>query len=336
MSPAVSVVIATYNYGRFLAGALDSALGQTFPDLEVVVVDDGSTDDTPQVIQPYLRDARVRYHRTGHLGQAAAKNAGVQLARAPLVAFLDADDLWLPAKVERQVALFRTDPELGVVCTRRLLIDEHGRELLYEQPPLYRGSVLQQIFPTNFVCFSSAMVRRTVFDAVGLFDERLVLAVDYDLWLRVAQRFRFDYVDEPLVKYRVGHANLSRRVEERLRSVLRIMRRFLDDRGGRAQVDPAVVRNTFARAYFGLALARRNRSRLAALPGHLRALALCPGSALAWQGLVSLFLPEAARRRLRLALGRPADWAVRQPIPPTSPNLALPPQRRPEPCHPAA
>src|SRR5260370_32287735 len=103
MTPAVSVVVATSNYGRFLAGALDSALGQTFRDLEVIVVDDGSTDDTADVVTPYLRDRRVRYERTDHVGQPAAKNIGIRSTRARLIAFLDAADLWFPEKLAKQV-----------------------------------------------------------------------------------------------------------------------------------------------------------------------------------------------------------------------------------------
>jgi glycosyltransferase involved in cell wall biosynthesis len=113
MIPAVSVVVATYNYGRYLAGALESVLGQTFRDLEVIVVDDGSIDDTAEVVKPYLRDQRVRYERVDHVGQPAAKNIGIRSARARLIAFLDADDLWLPAKLEKQVALLETNPTLG-------------------------------------------------------------------------------------------------------------------------------------------------------------------------------------------------------------------------------
>src|SRR5215208_6407496 len=98
MAPAVSVVVATRNYGRYVAGALRSVLGQTWGDLEVVVIDDGSTDDTYQIVEPFRTDPRVRYHRTDGLGQSRAKNLGVQLSRAPLVAFLDGDDEWLPSK----------------------------------------------------------------------------------------------------------------------------------------------------------------------------------------------------------------------------------------------
>ncbi len=314
MNPAVSVVIATYNYARYLRAAVQSALRQTFPSFEVVVVDDGSTDPTPDVVRPFLADPRVLYYRSGHAGVAAAKNGAVRLSRAPLVAFLDADDVWVPSKLARQVALFRADPGLGVAYSRRWLIDKYGRRLEYEQPPLFRGRVLNQLFRTNFVTFSSAVVRREVLDEAGPFDEGLSLAVDYDLWLRVALRHRFDYVDEPLVEYRTGHANLSSRSEERLATALRVMRRFLDEFGGREVLDPRAVRTAEAETCYHIGLARRSSSRLAALPWYVRALALAPGYRPAWRGLLSLPLPESARRLLRRAMGRPVDWTVRRPI----------------------
>jgi glycosyltransferase involved in cell wall biosynthesis len=313
MNPAVSVVIATHNYGRFLRGAVESVLAQTFDDFELIVIDDGSTDATPCIMRPYLTDPRVRYLRTAHRGQPAAKNAGVDLARAPLIAFLDGDDVWLPMKLERQVALFQADADLGVVYARRWLIDEHGRHLEYEQPSLYRGFVLEALFRTNFVCFSSAVVRRAVLDEAGAFDEGLSLAIDYDLWLRVALSHPFDYVDEPLVEYRTGHASLSCRTEDRLRTVTRIMQRFLDELGGRGMLDPSVIRRAQAETCYHIGLARRRSSRFAAAPWYLRALILSPRYGLAWRGLASLPLPEAARRLLRRLLGRPEDWSVRRP-----------------------
>jgi glycosyltransferase involved in cell wall biosynthesis len=316
MNPSVSVVLATYNYGRYLAGALDSALGQTLNDLEIIVVDDGSTDETKDVIVRYLGNPRVRYFGVNHSGQPAAKNIGIRLARAPLIAFLDADDLWLPTKLEKQVALFVADPCLGVVYSRRQLIDEQGRQLHFPQPHLPRGQVLADMFRQNFICFSSAVVRRDILDQVGMFDTNLALAIDYDLWLRVAQRFPFDYVDEPLVMYRTGHASLSRRTEERLKTAAGIMTRFLNDYGGRNALDPGLVRRAQAETYYEIALATRNRSRWAALPWYGRALRSTPRFGLAWQGLASLPLPESVRRGLRRALGRPPDWAVRPIISP--------------------
>jgi glycosyltransferase involved in cell wall biosynthesis len=313
MNPAVSVVTATHNYGRFLRGAVESVLAQSFVDFELIVIDDGSIDGTASIMRPYLNDSRVRYIRTEHRGQPAAKNAGVALARAPIIAFLDGDDVWLPTKLERQMALFQADANLGVVYSRRWLIDEHGRHLEYEQPTLYRGFVLEALFRTNFVCFSSSLVRRSVLDEAGVFDEGLALAIDYDLWLRVALRHRFDYVDEPLVEYRTGHASLSCRTEDRLATVTRIMQRFLDDLGGRGLLDPTVIRRAQAETCYHIGLARRRSSRFSAAPWYLRALILSPRYALAWRGLASLPLPEVARRFLRRILGKPEDWSIRRP-----------------------
>jgi len=225
-TPAVSVVVATRNYGCYLAAALRSVVGQTWRDLEVIVIDDGSTDDTPSVVRPFLDDPRVRYHRTDGLGQSRAKNLGIQLSLAPLVAFLDGDDEWVPEKLERQLPRF-DNPAVGVVYSRRLLMDASGRELPTPAASPVRGHVYDHLLVQNFVCFSAVVVRRQVFEMVGLFDPNLSLGIDYELWLRVARHYEFDYVDEPLVRYRTGHGNLSSRITERITSVLSVLRRSL-------------------------------------------------------------------------------------------------------------
>jgi glycosyltransferase involved in cell wall biosynthesis len=309
MTPAVSVVIATHNYGRYLGGALESALGQSFGDLEVIVVDDGSTDGSDEVVRRYLRDGRVRYCRTDHLGQPRAKNTGIRLARAPLLAFLDADDLWLPEKLERQMALLRDDPDVGVVYCPRRVIDADGRELDFRYPEPLRGWVLGPIFHTNFVCFSSCVVRRGVLDVVGGFDEGLELAIDYDLWLRAARHFRFDYVPEALVAYRVGHGSLSSRAVERGRAVRFIMNRFLRERGGRDALDPALVRLALAEHYCDQAAIRPRQPTLPLLGWYLRALGYRPWHYPAWRGALTCWWPTALRARVRRALGLP-DWEV--------------------------
>src|SRR5215831_18389809 len=320
MTPAVSVVIATHNYGRFLAAALDSALGQTFPDFEIVVVDDGSTDDTPAVIRPYLREPRVNYQRTEARGQPRAKNLGIRLARAPLVAFLDADDIWLPAKLERQVPLFDADPDVGVVYGRRLVIDEEGWELEYTQPPLHRGWILPRIFRSNFVCFSSSVVRRHEFDAVGSFDESIGLAIDYDLWLRAALGYRFDFVDEPLVKYRTGHDSLSRRKRERVRTAHAIVSRFLDERGGRAALPPPLVRRTLAELCCDMGSAVAGVERIG---WFLRALWHRPQHGLAWHALLAFWWPDRLRSLARRLLGKPNWERPRRVSPSPGANAAL-------------
>ncbi len=313
MTPSVSVVVASYNYGQYLAGALDSVLRQTMPSFEVWIVDDGSTDDTPRVVERYLEDPRVRYHRTDHVGQPAAKNVGIQLATAPLVAFLDADDLWLPDKLARQLELFAAEPELGVAYCRMTLIDAQGARMQFEQPPLARGWVLPAMFRDNFVCFSSSMVRKAVFDRVGPFNEQIPLAIDYDLWLRAAADYTFDYVDAPLVLYRTGHANLSQRTEERLGVALDIMNRFRSVHPAAGKLLPGEVSRAYAETYGHLALAQRDRSRRAALGSLIQAARWTPLDLAIWRGVLALALPEFARQALRTALRRP-NWRVRRPV----------------------
>jgi glycosyltransferase involved in cell wall biosynthesis len=302
MLPRVSVVMANYNYARYLRVAIDSVLNQTLSDIELIIVDDGSTDDSRTIIESYLSDARVRFRPVEHLGQPGAKNAGIEWARGPIVAFLDADDIWHPTKLEKQVTLFEREPTLGVVYSRRTLIDESGNEMSYRQPGLHRGDVLEQIFRDNFVCFSSVVVRRLVFEHVGPFDERSDLAIDYDLWLRVAAHYRFDYVDEPLVQYRCGHGNLSKRVGERLKTAMLMMRRFLAR--GRHSLPSASVSRALAETCCHLGIALRPFDPRASLAWFARSLRHDPRHRPAWRGLAGLMMPARVRRILR----RGNDW----------------------------
>jgi glycosyltransferase involved in cell wall biosynthesis len=304
--PAVSVVIATYNYGRFLAGAIDSVFAQTFRDYEIIVVDDGSDDGTGDVVAPYLHHPKLQYIRTEHVGQPKAKNTGIRAARGEYVAFLDADDVWLPAKLEKQVALFEgSDSSLAVVYCRRCWIDEDGQELTRTERAPQRGDVLAPLFHRPFICFSSSVVRRPVFDDVGLFEESLPMSIDYDLWLRIALKYRFDYVDEPLVRYRTGHANLSRREVERSACVREVIGRFLDTYGGRARIRPALVRLVLAEHYWDTGNAYLERSWLDAVPWYLRSFGHQPLYWPSWRALCTCWWPERWKNWLRSILGRP-------------------------------
>jgi glycosyltransferase involved in cell wall biosynthesis len=119
MPPTVSVVMAAKNYARFLPAAVDSVFAQTMPDWELIVVDDGSTDATPAAVRPYLGDPRVRYVRSDRLGQPRAKNLGARLSRGAFIAYLDADDVWLPTKLEKQLAVLAANPAVGVCFSPR-------------------------------------------------------------------------------------------------------------------------------------------------------------------------------------------------------------------------
>lgn len=302
MTPTVSVVMAAKNYARFLPEAVESVFAQTLADWDLVVIDDGSTDDTPAAVEPFLRDPRVRYIRSDRLGQPRAKNLGFGLSRGEFVAFLDADDAWEPTKLEKQLALFREKPEVGVVFCRRSLIDESGRPLRRQaflpapqSPP--RGRVLPRMFVQNFVCFSSAVVRRAVFAHVGLFDPRWDLAIDYDLWLRVAKHYAFDFVDEELVRYRTGHGNLSKKLADRVDTALSIMHRAKAQYGVTEEVPAGCVAEAYASTCRTMAYVMRPSEPVTAAAWYLRALAWPHGRLASLRGLTAALLRLASGRR---------------------------------------
>jgi glycosyltransferase involved in cell wall biosynthesis len=297
-TPAVSVVMAAKNYARFLPTAVGSVLRQTVPDWELLVIDDGSTDTTPAAVAPFLADPRVRYVKSDRLGQPRAKNLGVGLSRAEVIAFLDADDAWLPGKLEKQLAALAADPDAGVCFCRRGLIDEAGNRLPRHDPPAPSGAVLTEVFLRNFVCFSSVAVRRAVFDHVGGFDPALDLAIDYDLWLRAARHYRFHYLDDELVLYRTGHGNLSKRLADRVATADHIMTRSLNRWGLTAELPAAVIGEGYASTYRALGYTLRRSEPLTAAGWYAKALTWPGRRWEAAKGLAASLLAWAGRRRV--------------------------------------
>ena len=212
----VSVVIPTYNYGRFIKEAIDSVLKQSWPAIEVVVVDDGSTDETRSVVESF--DGRVRYLKQENAGVCAARNRGVSESKGDLIAFLDADDMWEPAKVEKQLAKFDADPEIGLVHCGLREFDSETSETVSTRVEGQEGSVADELLlwerPAVNVSGSSVMVRREVFDAVGGFDEQLKVGEDWDFCYRIARKYKIGFVREPLVNYRVHSAAAHNNVLE--------------------------------------------------------------------------------------------------------------------------
>jgi glycosyltransferase involved in cell wall biosynthesis len=283
--------MAAKNYARFLPVAVESVVAQSFADWELLIIDDGSTDATPTAARPFLADARVRYFRADKLGQPRAKNLGIGLSRGEFVAFLDADDAWESTKLEKQLALFRNNPDVGVVFCRRSLIDEKGNPIAAKptpKPP--RGRVLPAMFVQNFVCFSSAVVRREVFSHVGRFDTQWDLAIDFDLWLRVAGHHGFDFVDEALVKYRTGHGNLSKKLLDRVDTAMSIMYRAIARHGVGDKVPGEVVAEGYASTCRTMGYVLRESEPREAARWYLRALAWPAGRVASAKGLVASVL----------------------------------------------
>jgi glycosyltransferase involved in cell wall biosynthesis len=226
-APTVSVIIPAYNTAQFVAEAVDSVLQQSYPPLEVIVVDDGSTDDTSAVLQRYVHDQRVRCIRQQNGGAGKARNLGVQHAVGELIAFLDSDDLWVAQKLALQVPLF-ANPYVAVVYSDREDIDERGEAVSAPALEFHRGDGLAgQLLVRNFVPMSSAVVRRSAYDEAGGFDPTLARSEDLDFWLRVALRHGFDYVRQPLVRHRRRSNQLTANRLKVYEASLLIQERFL-------------------------------------------------------------------------------------------------------------
>jgi hypothetical protein len=193
-----------YNGERFVEAAIRSVLGQTVADLELIVIDDGSTDGTPAILaDAAASDDRVVIRRQPNSGRSAARNAGLEIARAPLVALLDADDIALPGRLHRQREFLAANPAVAVVGGAIQLIDENGRVLHRVGYPTSDREIRDDFRHANPIAHSTAMVRKVVFDRVGSYRPAFVTAQDLDLWLRVAEHFQFANLRDVVCQYRV-------------------------------------------------------------------------------------------------------------------------------------
>ena len=222
MTKSVSVVIPAYNYGRFIGEAIRSVLEQTHPPSEIIVVDDGSTDETAAVVGAF-GDA-VRYIRQDNAGVCAARNRGVSESTGELVAFLDADDTWEPTNLEKQLAAFASDEEIALVhCAMSEFDDETGETIrvymeggeegVADNLLLWEGPVI--VGPGGGITVS-----RKAFDRVGGFDTRMKVGEDWDFCYRVARLFKIGFVAEPLLNYRSHDAAAHHNVENMERGML--------------------------------------------------------------------------------------------------------------------
>jgi len=202
-NPTVSVIIPTYNRGWILREAIDSVLAQDFTDYELIVVDDGSTDDTRQILGSYGRDLLVL--RQSNQGVSAARNRGIAESRARLVAFLDSDDLWLPQKLARQLAFFESKPDALICQTAETWLRNGVRVNPKNRHQKRSGMIFEPSLALCLVSPSAVMIRKTLFDTVGRFDESLPACEDYDLWLRISCRYPVFLIDDPLIIKRGGH-----------------------------------------------------------------------------------------------------------------------------------
>jgi glycosyltransferase involved in cell wall biosynthesis len=296
--PSISVVIPTRNRAGFVGMAVASALSQTLGDIEVLVVDDASEDETSDVVAGF-RDARLRYVRQKvRQGAPAARNVGIRSSSGEFVAFLDDDDEWFPDKLESQLAVFRRGaPDLGVVYASYVVVDRETGSVVGRKVAQKRGYLGDLLLEGNHVgSTSSVLVRRAAFDRVGLWDERLPSFQDYDLWIRLSRVLTFDFVERDLLKYFV-HA---RKIWTNLDALDRGIDLMFEKHGSSRH-----LRRHLSRRSLGVGVLYCSRGEMSAgRAALLRAFRLDPSSPRAFFNLALSLLPGPVFRSVREARGR--------------------------------
>lgn len=229
-TPKVSVVIGAYNCGRFIQDTVNSVINQTFKDWELIIVDDGSTDDTYEKVKD-INDERIRIIRLGkNSGRPAVpRNRGIKASTGEFIAFLDHDDIWLPEKLCKQVELMEKNKDVFLVYSR-CYVQENGKGQRIISPERPKsGYVFNDLFLAyNFIGCSTAMMRNKKGFQPYLFneDKTLMTVEDYDLWLRIAYREKISFIDEPLAIYRLHSQNTSYEILPFLEKVKLVMKKF--------------------------------------------------------------------------------------------------------------
>ena len=205
--PKVTVLLPTFNRQDLIVETIKSVFTQTYSDYEVLVVDDGSTDDTEHVLKPWK--SKISYIKKTNGGPSSSRNVGISRITSDYVAFLDSDDQWEPNFLERVVSVLESRPALGLVTTSRLMVPEGVCQPRIPKAHV-EGDLYPLLFQRNFVTTSGTLVKRECFNTVGLFNEDLIQAGDYDMWLRISKAYPIAFLKEPLCRYRCHISNISR------------------------------------------------------------------------------------------------------------------------------
>lgn len=220
--PLVSVIIPTYNGSRFIRETIQSVLDQTYNNLEIMVVDDGSTDDTSLIVKS-ITDQRITYIQQKNAGVSPARNHGIAVSKGDYIAFLDHDDVWLPCKLEKQLSLFEQNPKVALIYSDVFIINENNFIIgkYSHKIKFFRGRIFKELFSSCFITILTVVIKKSVFLEVGPFLPYKICE-DYDLLLKCAAEYPIDYIDEPLAKYRVHGSNYSKNYETEINECIEI------------------------------------------------------------------------------------------------------------------
>lgn len=242
--------------GQYLGTAIDSLLKQTWTNIEIIIVDDGSTDNTEEMMAVYSDNEKVNYIKTENRGQPKAKNRGVKEAKGDFIGFCDADDFWAVDKLEKQMPYF-SDEKVGVVYSEVSYVDENDNP--YDKAAPYErhvGQVTEQLLLKNFVPFGTSVIRKKCVEQDGAFDEQFSMGIDWDLWLRYSLNWHFSYCPDKTYIYREWSGQMSKNYKGRYDFAFKILEHFLCKHGD--NVSTTAVRKAWADMYVsrGLVFAR--------------------------------------------------------------------------------
>lgn len=229
-------MIPVYNEIKYLKEALLSVLNQSFAEYEVLIIDDGSSSDIVTALDTFSSyDDRIYVHHISHGGVSYARNIGIELSSGTFIAFLDADDIWMPNKLEKQVSLLESQPKVGVVYTNAEFISTEGTLIgkticeHWNMSPMPSGNILESLLEKSFIVQSTVITRSTCFKEVGKYDENLRRGEDWHMFIRLAKHYEFVFIDEILVHYRRHQGSVSLSSESQLNDVLSVVNVIFSD-----------------------------------------------------------------------------------------------------------
>ena len=300
--PLISVVMPSYNSEQYIEEAIQSVLDQTYRNFELIVIDDGSQDNTTDLVGRYGN--RVSLSIQPNMGPGAARNNGIRQSRGSLICFLDSDDVWVRDKLRKQLLFIKSNPHFGLICSDIATFDETGilePRFKARHYPIANGYVLDQLLFSNWLQTSAVMVKKECLETYAFDEERGLFGEDWILWMQLAARYQIGFMPEPLVKYRVRPASFSRHApDEQFYSLFRGIEKL------RQTIPELASRpNLIKRWLFQVCIQRagvdiRNRGMRAATRKLCRALSYRPYSLKAWAMLMASLCPPVTRLALLL------------------------------------
>jgi glycosyltransferase involved in cell wall biosynthesis len=221
----VSIILPCYNGAKWIERAIQSILAQTEADFELIIVDDGSTDNSKALITSFLHDERIRYVYQKNQGFSGAINRGIIESRGQLIGFIGQDDIWLPNKIEIQLKYLVAHPQISLVYSPYYTIDSEEQLLSTVKSPKFSSKQkrIYKLFLNNYIGFETVLVKKYCFEKEGLLDQNLIVCSDHDMWLRIAEHFDIGYLDVPAVKKRQHGHQLSKKMDIILKDQFQII-----------------------------------------------------------------------------------------------------------------